>query len=129
MVTQMHQLETEAALVKRSSIELQNKADELRQKILESLEASGVHSFKGSVGSVNIAERFAVKLPADPEVKQELKDYLIAHGNFDALWTINYQSLNGWYKAEMEAAKANNVYLDIPGLEPKSDKYLQFRKA
>lgn len=129
MITEMHTLEESATAHKRQASEYQEKADEVRARVMAALKESGVSSFKGTVGSVSIAERFAVKLPADPDLRDELREYLVEKGAFDALWSVNYQSLNSWYKVEMEQAKERGEYLDVPGLEPKMDTYLQFRKA
>lgn len=125
----MHNLDIEATTTRKRAAEIQAKADEVRHTIMQELEEQGVSSFKGNAGTVTIAERFAVKMPVDPDVKGELAGYLRDKGAFEALWTINYQSLNSWFKAEMDAAKEAGVYLDVPGLEPKSDKFLQFRKG
>lgn len=129
LITQMHEFDIEATAVRNRASEIQKKADELKQTILQELEAQGVQSFKGNSGTVTIGSRFAVKMPTDPDLKDELRDFLTAREAFNALWSINYATLNSWFKAEAEAAKEAGVYLDVPGLEPKADKYLSFRKG
>lgn len=108
---------------------LDNEAERLRNEVVAELQSQGVDSFKGSVGTATVSTRFSVKMPKDPEIKQELKEYMLKQNAFEGMWTINHQSLNSWYKQEIEAAKMNSTMVDVPGLEPVADKWLSFRKS
>lgn len=101
--------------------------DALKVEIMEALTSQGLTSFKGSTGMVSISSRWNVKFPKD-ETKAELEKYLRDKGVFDGMWSVNHQTLNAWYKAEMEASQGKGEYLDVPGLNPTEDKILSLRK-
>lgn len=129
LVMTLQSLEAEVKTLRKQATEIDEKADTLRAEIMRELEEQGVDSFKGNTGTVSIATKFCVRMPSDMTVKAELADYMREKGIFDAMWTVNYNSLNSWYNDEVQAAKDAGVYPDIPGLEPKSEKNLQLRKA
>lgn len=127
----IHQLgEAEAAVqvCKNELNALSAKAEEIRTTIFQTLVDAKMDKFAGTNGTVSVATRYQVKMPKDYAVKAELKDYLQKHDAFDAMWSINHQTLNSWFKAEMQNAQEDGVYLDIPGLEPTSEQYLMFRR-
>lgn len=127
-MSHLDSLEVKALALKKQCEAANAECQKVRDEIFGELKAQGVDSFKGGVGTVYLTKRFQVKFPANPDVKDELKTYLMGRNAFDALWSINYQSLNSWFKTEQENATAEGRYLDIPGLEPKLDESLAFRR-
>ena len=111
---------------------LSDKAEEVSKceaEIMKELEDQKLDSFKGNAGLVYFSEKYDVKFPKEDGVKEELREYLEQRGAFGAMWSINYASLNSWYKQEIEHAKSEGQYLDIPGLDPVMSKTLNFRKG
>lgn len=129
MVEQLFEYETRLASTRNMVKALDEQAEEIRQRILGVLGEAGLKTFKAPMGTVTAAVRTSVKFPKDPEVKEALREYLLAKEAFDGMWSINSATLNSWFKAEKEVAEAEGRYLDIPGLEPTSDTILQFRKG
>lgn len=108
---------------------LQESIGKIQRDIMASLEAADLKTFKGGSGAVTVCSRWSVKMPKDPEVKDELRKELEEKEAFDGLWTINHQTLNSFWKAEKEACEQRGELVDLPGLNPIEDKYLQFRKG
>lgn len=129
LVEQLDIFETKIASARNTLKALDEGAEEIRRKILGVLAESGLKSFKAGKGTVTAATRFGVKFPKDPDVKEQLRQYLTEKQAFDGMWSINHQTLNSWYKAKVEEAQGAGEYLDVPGLEPTSDTILQFRRG
>lgn len=107
------------------------KLDALEKSLLAALEAMHKDSYKSNVGTFSVTHRTSVRVPQGDE-KLEFLDYLRSRGVHDAMVTVNSQTLNGWYRQEFDAAKANGTLLEfkIPGLgEPTINKLISFRKA
>lgn len=108
-----------------------NEAEERDEsKILEMLEAAELDSFDGTKGKVSIVNRFTVRVPQSITDKQALFDYLKKRKIFFELVSVNSQTLNSFYKKEMEIAQSEgNTEFKIPGVgEPGVKKSLSFRK-
>jgi hypothetical protein len=104
----------------------------LEAKILTTLEQHEMSSYKSAHGTVIRSVRYSVRVPKDIEAKVEFFKWLNDKGR-DVYWTyttINSQSLNSLYKAEMEAAKeAGDFDFAIPGLgAPEGQPILSRRK-
>ena len=108
---------------------LQKLEDECKANILTVLEDSGLKSFKARMGTVSVSNRFSVKFPKEPEVKAALENWLKERNIFDGMWSINFATLNSFFKAEAEAAEREGRLVDVPGLEPTHDKIISFRKG
>lgn len=128
----------ERILVNRTEYEQQRQAlaafkeqlDQDENRLLVLMESAGLKSYKGAFGQVVVTHRFNVKLPATPDDWTALWKYLEERGHAEALKTINYQRLNGWYKEELERAKERgDLDWQPPGLAPPTtDTGLSFRK-
>jgi hypothetical protein len=128
-VGELHDLSEEISK-KRGELKLLTDSEEkLERKIMGILEDTGLKSFKSPYGTVTLANRFSVKFPKEPEVKKDLETWLRERNVFEGMWSVNYATLNSFFKAEMEAAERENRMVDVPGLEPTSESYLQFRKG
>lgn len=129
LVTRLSEAKAEEAEQKRIYSEKTKVVEEIEGEIMKELTAQGLDSFKASKGTVYISERYAVKFPTDLDVKAQLAQYLKDRGAFDAMWSINYATLNAFFKQEVERAKENGELVDVPGLNPLLTKTLNHRKG
>lgn len=85
-----------------------------------------------NVGTVTHVEKYAVRVPGDPEKKKLFFNYLREQGDelYFAMATVNYNTLNSFYAAETEAAEAKGIFpFSIPGIEePTLSESVSFRK-
>jgi hypothetical protein len=112
--------------------EKSKKVEELKYKVLSIMEEAGLENQSiAGYGKIFVQNRFTVSFPKDPEKKGKFFEYLQNKGIFEDMVSVNSQTLNSWYKAEMEAAvEAGNADFRISGLdEPKLVKTLAMRKA
>jgi len=102
----------------------------IEAKILTFLDEAGLQSFDGARGKVSVVNRFTVKVPQSIDDKQALFKYLQARKIFYELVSVNSQTLNSFYKQEMEIAKGEgNIDFKIPGIgEPGVKQSISFRK-
>lgn len=94
----------------------QERLDKMEADLIKILEAANLKSFKAENGQVDIRQRLSIKTPQG-EQKESFFNYLKELGLFEAMATINYNTLNSWYKEEQERAVQEGRYLDIPGLD------------
>lgn len=81
------------------------KKKDLQAKLAGMLKDLNEKSFECEFGRVTRVANFSVKLP-DGERKMEFFEYLKSKGLFEAYATVNYASLNAFYKTERENAIA-----------------------
>ena len=100
--------------------------EKLKAKAIAHLDAAQLKTFKTAEGKITAVDKFSVKVPRDPEAKAQFFDYLRDKGIFENMITVNSNTLNGYYKQELEiAVQQGNVDFSIPGLEePKAYKML-----
>lgn len=118
--------------VEQELSKISEEMDAKKQKIMSIFDSMGKEKhFVGGLGTLYIQNRFAVSMPPDPGKKREFFDYLRKKGIFEDLVTVNYQTLNAYYKKELDAAaEEGNESFVIPGIgEPKLTKILAVRKA
>ena len=115
--------------LKKQSEKISGELETAKSKMLAYMVEAKLDSFKTERGSISLNRRFQVKVPRGDALEEffsylEGKDKAAA----SALRTVNYQSLNSWYKEVLEAAGDNAPFLVIPGLEPPScNEYLSVR--
>lgn len=129
MVSRLRHLREEETELRNLAKAKSSEVEEMEQQILNELKTQELDSFKGSAGTVYLSKRYDVKFPKDDQQKFQLKKYLEQKGVLDLLWSINYQSLNSWWKQEMDAAFERNELLDVPGINPVESESLNFRKG
>lgn len=110
---------------------------EVETKIQAHMEQSELEKFnvKG-YGTFSLQSNFSVKVPGSEEHRAAFFAYLKELGIFDSMITVNSNTLNAWYKQELQtlAAKAEagedvDPDFKIPGIEdPKDYNTLKFRK-
>lgn len=96
--------------------------DKMNVRVLAILKELKRDSYKSPLGSVGIQRRTSVTMPKDPTQREQFFGYLREKGAYDALITVNSQTLNAWYKQELEQAQLEKRSLDfqVPGLNPPS---------
>lgn len=106
--------------------------EELKTKVMTILEKTGKDKYPVTgFGTVFVQNRFNVSMPKDPDKKGAFLKFLELKGIKDDLITVHSQTLNSWYKQEMEAAvQEGNSDFKIPGLaEPTLMKTLAMRRV
>ncbi len=133
LIVEAYALDDEIEALERDTMKPKRAAlKELEGKILQTLADHDMSSFKSSRGTVVRAVRYTVPTPKTIEDKVAFFDWLNKEKGREVYWTyasVNSQSLNSFYKAEMEAAKeAGNFNFKIPGLaEPEATPILSRR--
>jgi hypothetical protein len=127
--TKFHDLIKSAWDVRKQKAELEVEKKKLNAKLAEIegeiegiLEENDLKSYKSPMGTVGTTTRFSVKLPASPDDKQALYEWIQNEKGKDVLegfLTINSQTLNKFYNEEVAlAAERGEVLFNIPGLQP-----------
>lgn len=114
--------------------ELKQEQEEMRKlesKILAQMELWDKKNYSCPFGKVQVSNKFVVPVPKSEEAKRLLFEEFKRRGIFYQYATVNSNSLNSWYKQELEEAQRNGIAaLDIPGLEsPTHISILSFRKG
>lgn len=100
------------ALAQQSEI-----VDELERRIINMLEAAEMDRLDGNNCYVLLGERTSVKTPKGNAERALFFDYLRERGVYEELRTVNSQSLNAFYKSELELAlDRGEVDFSIPGI-------------
>lgn len=135
---------SDLATLQENILDLQGRYDDQKKelditsKLLENAKSdmlahmveSKIDSFKNDRGTITLNRRFQVTVPKGDELEAffgylESTDSRSAH----ALRTVNYATLNSWYKEQLEAAGDNAPFLRIPGLlPPTANEYLSVRR-
>jgi len=116
--------------VKQESKRVNEKLDELEKKALAMLETNEISSYAGKVGRISMQVRETVRVPQDPESREQFFAWLKDRGLFESTITVHSQTINSLYRREAEAAvEAGNLMFSIPGLgEPTRQQILSFRQ-
>ncbi len=101
------------------------------KEMISMLTEANLPSFKSEYGNVFISHRLSVKTPKTPEDRAVFFNYLRLEGVFDSMITVNSATLNSFYKAQIEEAKARGEDdFEIPGLtEVTVEQNLAFRRS
>lgn len=124
------ELREKMELVEENLKALNKELMAIQGKILSHLQANEKDNYQSSQGTVYVNKAFTVSQPQDPDKKKAFFDYLKNRGVFEDLASINYQTLNSFYKQEMEAAReSGEIDFQVPGIgEPKYVETLRMRK-
>lgn len=89
----------------------------LQLKVIAALDATERKSYSTARARVTKVSRFQVSMPKDPESRAKFFDYLRERGVFENLVSVNYQTLNSFYKEQFEQAKdSGDIDFAIPGI-------------
>jgi hypothetical protein len=122
MIEVMRELKKAYEAAKECSNECHELFKTQEAKVIAAFESSGLSKFNiPGVGTAYTVNRYKYRVPKDLNAKRELFNFIKdRHGAdvADGLGTINYQSLNSFCKAEVEAElEKGNPNFKIPGLE------------
>ena len=111
------EIDGEALELKKKRSEL----EELKAKLENYLEAIEKTTYHSNFGNVTAARRMSVSFPKEPEAKAQFLNYLKEQGVYDDMISVNSQSLNSYFRQEMEnAAETGHYNFIMPGIgEPR----------
>lgn len=93
------------------------KVMELEHKLINVLDSAEMDRLDAESCYVLLGERTSVKMPKDNEERQAFFDYLRARGVYDELISVSSQTLNAFYRSELDLAlQRGEVDFTIPGL-------------
>lgn len=134
---QMEALAAKIADLRLKEAELSDQKKRVSQELaleeglaMEWLSEQCLTSYRSKVGTISIGYRSSVKTPKLPADREAFFNYLKERGLFDNMITVNSQTLNAFYKKELEAAtdRGDPDYA-IPGIgEVTIDQILSFRR-
>lgn len=121
--------------MKRTLEGIGNTCDAIEAEILAHFEENDMTSFRvDGVALISVSEKLTVKTPKTPEDKVAFFNYLKETKGEEVMLhyqTVNSQSLNSFFKAEMESkTDEEKLTFNLPGIEaPSMVKKLSVRKA
>jgi hypothetical protein len=117
--------------IERDVSEISAELEEKKDKLLSYFEHYEKEKYYANGFTFYTQTRFPVSLPHDLDSKRAFLDYLKERGIYDELVSVNSQTLNSFYKKEMDKAiEEGNVDFKVPGIaEPKAFKKIMFRKS
>lgn len=129
LIEKIVELEEDIEAHKRVVKGLNEQLGLIENQAIEALTALNLTSVKHEKGTLILTTRFSVKNPATPEDKKAFYDYLKEKQLFENMVSVNSNSLNAWYKAEMEAAKQSGDFgFKVPGIaEPSAYQQVSLR--
>lgn len=124
-------LRKEEAAASATKKAITEKLEVAENNLIKILGENDLTSYRASCGLLSIAYRTSVKTPKTAEDKQKFYDYLRSKGLYDSMISVNSQTLNSFYKSEMEQAQeAGNSEFAIPGInEVTINETLSFRRV
>lgn len=118
IVDEIVEIKEEKASIAERERSLNERFRELEAALLAHMDANELDSFKGTRATISKVDYFSVKVPNTLEKKRELFQYLKQLKIHDELVTVNSQTLNSFYKEQMESAKERGEFdFKIPGVE------------
>lgn len=121
--------------MKKTLEQIGNTCDAIEAEILAHFEENDMTSFRvDGVALISVSEKLTVKTPKTPEDKIAFFNYLKETKGEEVMLhyqTVNSQSLNSFFKAEMESkTDEEKLTFNLPGIEaPSMFKKLSVRKA
>lgn len=124
------ELRAKEAEAKAARDAITQELEQEESKMLEMLGQSDLTSYRGPAGMASISFRTSVKTPKTPEQRAAFFEYLKKVGVYDAMITVNSQTLNSFYKSQLEQAKEDGLEdFRLPGVDEVTiNPILSFRK-
>lgn len=131
-IARLRVVRAEIDLLEEQKKPLNEEKDKLQSSITAMLKEMGEKSFSCEYGTVSKVTEYTVTMPQG-EAKEKFFNFLRERGVFESLATVNYQTLNAYYKEQWELAKQGDpmeaMNFSLPGIgEPKSFETIRFRK-
>lgn len=126
----MVELKEAAKALEEKKKEKESEFQSLAKTLMEELSEHGKTSYAIPGFKLIRQEKLNITLPSDPDKKEEFYRYLKKRGLFESLVSINYQTLNGFYRSEFNTAcEEGKTDFEIPGLgSPTHHEYIAIRK-
>ena len=107
------------------------KLQYLESKVTSYLKELGRKDYKTPLGSISVVQKWRVNNPKDPEARHKFYEFLREKGIFEELVSVNSNTLNAFYKKEMEIAREQGDFdFSVPGIEePKLYETVTLRRA
>jgi len=130
LIEQMYDEQLAVEAVKTRLDEVEAVFNNTKNRVLSIFQEFNKPSYRTGRGMVVRQKRFTVAHPKDPEQKAKFYQFLKDKGIFEDMVTVHSQTLNSYYKAEMEAAiEAGATDFEMPGVgEPKMVEILVLRR-
>lgn len=126
LIANMRQLREKYDEAKRLSNEAHDKFREAEQLVINAMEATGQKRFNiPGMGTLSVVTKYQVTVPKDVEGKRQLFQYIRDNYGQDVLdeyRSINYQSLNSFYKQEADIAESEGREFNLPGVDDPTEK-------
>lgn len=129
LVDRLAEKRAEHQSIKAQASAVYDECEQLESSIRKAMEAGGLQRFDGDLAAVSLVEKTSVKIPRDQADREAFFNYLREQGIFDQLISVNSQTLNSWWKQEVEVRRAKGLSEEIPGIKDISVFYnVQVRK-
>lgn len=93
------------------------KLEAAENKMVELLITNNLKNYRAPAGLASLSFRTSVKTPKTPEQKTLFFEYLRKTGRYDDMVSVNSQTLNSFYKEQLELAKERGEDdVQIPGI-------------
>lgn len=117
LVEELAEARAEQDRRRQALTEQTEKVDELEKRIISTLEAAEMDRLDAAGHYVLLGERTSVKTPKSNAERELFFEYLREKGVYEDLRTVNSQSLNAFYKSELELALGRGeLDFSIPGI-------------
>jgi hypothetical protein len=117
LVEELAEARAEQDRRRQALTEQTEKVDELEKRIISTLEAAEMDRLDAAGHYVLLGERTSVKTPKNNAERELFFEYLKEKGVYEDLRTVNSQSLNAFYKSELELALGRGeLDFSIPGI-------------
>lgn len=128
LISQCYQERDEIQVLETQIKEKEKLHNNTKQRILSVFQEFNKSNYSSHRGMLIRQRRFNVTMPKDPKKRSAFFGYLKERDTFESLITVNAQSLNSYYKAEMDVAAKSGKPFEIPGLDaPKYFETLSIR--
>lgn len=130
MIKEMYELDDQIGALEAEADKIKKVRDNTKARVLTIFQEFNKTSYRTGRGIIVRQKRFTVAHPKDPEKKAAFYGFLKEQGVFEDMVSVHSQTLNSWYKEQMdEAIKAGNVDFAVPGVdEPKMVETLVLRR-
>lgn len=95
----------------------------LEFEISEIMLALDMKTFNSKYGAITLRKKEYYPIPKESVQKDAIRKYMEEKGIFDQYWSIHSQSYNSWVKQELEIAKEEKRFLNLPGVESPTISY------
>lgn len=130
LLHETYKLQDQVEEKEREAAEIKKHLEDRKAKLLAVFQKFEKTSYRISRGLAVRQKRFNVQMPKEPGPRLAFFEFLRQRKVFDDMVTVNHNTLNAFYKAEMETAvKEGNMEFSLPGIgEPKYNEILVLRR-